>query len=91
MRASLRDYLLFLVERLLLRGAHWRLLVIAEVAGIGEPQERPPYRGAEAVEALAPIHTAQALSYLKATKLRLALLINFNVSVVKDGIKRVVL
>ena len=43
------------------------------------------------VEALAPIHTAQALSYLKATKLRLALLINFNVSVLKDGIKRVAL
>src|ERR1041385_3980782 len=45
----------------------------------------------KAVEALAPIHTAQALSYLKATKHRLALLINFNVSVLKDGIKRVVL
>lgn len=45
----------------------------------------------KAVEALAPIHTAQALSYLKATKLRLAPLINFNVSVLKDGIKRVAL
>src|SRR5205085_71036 len=46
----------------------------------------------KAVEALAPIHTAQALSYLKATKRRLALLINFNVSVLmKDGIKRVAL
>lgn len=45
----------------------------------------------KAVEALAPIHTAQALSYLKATKHRLALLINFNVSVLKDGIKRVAL
>ena len=43
------------------------------------------------VEALAPIHTAQALSYLRATKHRLALLINFNVSVLKDGIKRVAL
>ena len=45
----------------------------------------------KAVEALAPIHTAQAISYLKATKYRLALLINFNVSVLKDGIKRVAL
>jgi len=45
----------------------------------------------KAVDALAPIHTAQAISYLKATNRRLALLINFNVSVLKDGIKRVVL
>jgi GxxExxY protein len=45
----------------------------------------------KAVEAFAPIHTAQAISYLKVTKHRLALLINFNVSVLKDGIKRVVL
>jgi GxxExxY protein len=43
----------------------------------------------KAVETLAPIHIAQALSYLKATKHRLALLINFSVSVLKDGIKRV--
>ena len=45
----------------------------------------------KAIEALAPIHTAQAISYLKATKHRLALLINFNVPVLKDGIKRVAL
>jgi GxxExxY protein len=45
----------------------------------------------KAVDALPPIHTAQVLSYLKATKHRLALLINFNVSVLKDGIKRIVL
>jgi len=45
----------------------------------------------KAVDALAPIHVAQALSYLKTTGLRLALLINFNVPVLKRGIKRVVL
>ena len=45
----------------------------------------------KAVEALDPIHIAQAISYLKATKHRLALLINFNVPVLKDGIKRVAL
>ena len=44
----------------------------------------------KAVEAIAPIHQAQLLSYLKATKLRLGLLINFNVPVLKDGIKRLV-
>jgi GxxExxY protein len=45
----------------------------------------------KAVEALAPIHTAQCISYLKAGQRRLALLINFNVTVLKDGIKRVAL
>lgn len=43
----------------------------------------------KAVDALAPIHTAQALSYLRATGLRLAILLNFNVPLLKDGIKRV--
>ena len=43
------------------------------------------------VDILAPIHVAQTLSYLKATGHALALLINFNVSVLKDGIKRVIL
>ncbi len=45
----------------------------------------------KAVEELAPIHTAQALSYLKATGLKLALLMNFNVPTLKDGIRRIVL
>jgi GxxExxY protein len=42
------------------------------------------------VESLAPIHSAQAISYLKATGHRLALLINFNTAILKDGIKRIV-
>jgi GxxExxY protein len=44
----------------------------------------------KAVDKLIPIHEAQLLSYLKSTKLRLGLLINFNVPVLKDGIKRLV-
>ena len=44
----------------------------------------------KAVEAFAPIHTAQLLSYLKATKHPVGLLINFNVVVLREGIKRVV-
>jgi GxxExxY protein len=44
----------------------------------------------KAVAELAAIHEAQLLSYLKATGLRLGLLINFNVRVLKDGIKRLV-
>lgn len=42
------------------------------------------------VESLNDVHRAQALSYLQVTKLKLALLINFNVAVLKDGIKRVI-
>ncbi|MEM1353936.1 MAG: GxxExxY protein [Planctomycetota bacterium] len=43
----------------------------------------------KAVDHLHPIHTAQAISYLKATSHKIALLINFNVPVLKDGIKRI--
>ena len=42
------------------------------------------------VEALAEIHKAQVISYLKATGLSLGLLINFNVSILKNGIQRIV-
>lgn len=45
----------------------------------------------KAVEMLAPIHKAQVISYMKATGLQLALLINFNVPVLRSGIQRVVL
>jgi GxxExxY protein len=45
----------------------------------------------KAVESLLPIHTAQVLSYLRATGCRLGLLINFNSVVLRDGIKRIVL
>lgn len=45
----------------------------------------------KAVEALLPIHKAQTLTYLKLSGYRLGLLINFNVALIKDGIKRLVL
>ena len=45
----------------------------------------------KAVQTLAPIHEAQLLSYLKITKRTLGLLINFNVPLLKDGIKRIAL
>ncbi len=45
----------------------------------------------KAVENLAPIHTAQVLSYLKMTSYPLGLLINFNVPILKQGIKRIIL
>jgi len=45
----------------------------------------------KAVEKMQPLFEAQLLTYLKLTGLRLGLLINFNVPVIKDGIRRVVL
>ena len=44
----------------------------------------------KAVEELAPIHQAQLLSYLKLSGCKIGLLINFNVPVLKNGIKRVI-
>lgn len=45
----------------------------------------------KAVDALAEIHSAQVLTYLKLSGNRLGLLINFNVTLLKNGIKRLVL
>jgi GxxExxY protein len=41
-------------------------------------------------EKLAPIHEAQLLTYLKLSDLKLGLLLNFNVPVMREGIKRIV-
>ena len=41
-------------------------------------------------ESLEPIHEAQLLTYLKLTGIKVGLLINFNVPVLKEGIKRLV-
>jgi len=45
----------------------------------------------KAVEEMHPVYTAQLLTYLKLTDKRLGYLINFNVPLIKQGIKRVVL
>ena len=44
----------------------------------------------KSIEALADIHYKQVQTYLKLTGLKLALLINFNVPLIKDGIHRIV-
>jgi len=44
----------------------------------------------KSIETLHPIHTAQVLTYLKLSECKLALLINFNVSLFKDGVKRII-
>jgi GxxExxY protein len=45
---------------------------------------------AKAIESLNDIHLAQVLTYLKLSKCKLGLLMNFNVLLMKNGIKRVV-
>jgi GxxExxY protein len=45
----------------------------------------------KALESLLPIHQAQLLTYLKLREWKVGLLINFNVPVLKQGIRRVVL
>lgn len=43
----------------------------------------------KAVEQLAPIHQAQLLTYLKLSSKQLGFLMNFNVPMIKDGIRRI--
>lgn len=45
----------------------------------------------KAVEELTDVHLAQVLTYLKLSKCKLGLLVNFNVKFLKNGIKRVIL
>lgn len=45
----------------------------------------------KAIEALADIHLAQILTYMKLAECKLGLLVNFNVRHLKNGIKRVIL
>jgi len=59
----------------------YRLDILVEEAVIVE---------VKAVDRLAPIHKAQLLSYLRLYGCKVGLLINFNVKVLKDGIRRVV-
>jgi GxxExxY protein len=44
----------------------------------------------KSVEVLSAVHHKQLITYLKLTNMKLGLLVNFNVNLIKDGIKRVV-
>jgi GxxExxY protein len=44
----------------------------------------------KSVEMLAPVHHKQLLTYLRLTDLKLGLLVNFNVDLIKNGITRIV-
>ena len=43
----------------------------------------------KSVETIAPVHKKQLLTYLRLADKRLGLLINFNVALIKEGIKRI--
>jgi GxxExxY protein len=45
----------------------------------------------KSVERIHPVHVAQVVSYLRVTGARVGLVVNFNVPVLKDGIRRVIL
>ena len=45
----------------------------------------------KAIERFEPVHMAQVLSYLKISECKVGLLINFNVKLLKSGIKRIIL
>ena len=60
----------------------YRIDVLAENCVIAE---------LKAVDSINPIHEAQLLTYLKLTDIRLGLILNFNVPLMKQGIKRMVL
>ncbi|MCO4294343.1 GxxExxY protein [Solitalea sp. MAHUQ-68] len=44
----------------------------------------------KSVESLCPVHYKQLLTYLKLTNIKLGILVNFNESLIKDGLRRVV-
>ena len=44
----------------------------------------------KSIENIMPVHKKQLLTYLKLTGMKLGLLINFNVELIKDGITRIV-
>jgi GxxExxY protein len=44
----------------------------------------------KSVDKLHPVHDAQVLTYLKLMNLRLGFLVNFNVRLIKDGLRRIV-
>jgi GxxExxY protein len=90
-----------LEQEMLLRGlsfkAQARLPLIYKGAQVGEDLVMDFFFPGKlvlelkAVEKLIPIHEAQLLTYLRLSSTRVGLLINFDVPVLKDGLKRMVL
>lgn len=88
-----------LCHELFLRNVHFEVQkeIMVSYKGVGLKGQRLDLLLGEriivelkAVDELAPIHEAQLLSYLRATKLYIGLLMNFNVRYLKQGLKRLV-
>lgn len=45
----------------------------------------------KSIDVVAPVHEAQILTYMKFAKIKVGLLINFNVTILKNGLKRFIL
>ncbi len=73
----------------LLEGVYLECLA-SELSERGISFEREVIVEAKSVECLLPVHSAQLLTYLRMTELKLGLLFNFNVEIMSKGIKRVV-
>lgn len=74
------------------RERRFEVLYDSEVVGTGCLDflvERKVLVELKAVELLTPLFTAQVISYLKANNIKLGILLNFNVKVLKDGIRRI--
>jgi len=56
-----------------------------------KPIQLGPVFGGTVTERLVAVHQAQLLTYLRLTKIKIGLPINFNEAVLKDGVKRMVL
>ena len=76
-----RQKILPLVYRGVKLDAGYRLDLVAQDSVIVE---------IKAVDSMTPVHRAQVLSYLKLSGLTVGLLINFNVKLLKQGIRRIV-
>ena len=94
-------YQMCLIRELKLRGIEYRSPVALPIIYKGESLacnlsmdivvEGQVVIELKTVEKLQPIHEAQLLTYLRLSKIRRGLLINFNVPLLKDGLKRMVL
>lgn len=81
-RTVLRQVALPLVYEEVKLDAGYRIDLLVDSAVIAE---------VKAVDALVPVHEAQLLTYLKLSGRRLGFLINFNVALLKQGMKRMIL
>lgn len=69
---------------------HYKGLRVEKAFGVDMLVEDSVILELKAVDQVKPVHKAQLLTYLKLSSLKLGLLINFNVPVLKQGLQRVV-